>query len=766
MSASTESMDRIAILKKQIFEEFLVKKEWWGDDLTILDQPGVAEKPVIIRKALAFEKVCKEMPVELKPHELIVGVATMSSVGFGHTFPKYETDEEAEYFAKYSLDRKSVWGHHLPYYPKVLRKGYDGIILDIDAQLATLRDDETEKRDFLEAARHTLVAAREVPLRYARLVAETAAREENIDRKAELLEIARICKKVPMQPAETFQEALQSVWFTHMLLHSTLSFTPLGRVDQYLWPYYKADKEAGRITREQAAELVASFLVKFNERTQFLKEHMENHSWMGDWSQGGDPDEPTTTFDMENSADYTYGQSANHWLQSAIVGGLGPDGKDATNDLSYLFLEIINRLELVSPMLGARVHSGSPKEYLRFIADELCVGGAQPVIFNDDVICKGLMERLHIPPEDAYDYSSDGCWEVLVYGKTEYSYGHIELMPIMEAMLNNGKSLVSGKMIGRDDGDIISRLETFEDFYQAYLSQVYYRMDNAIRNKIKYYDLLHQIAPEPFLSTMVEDCIDKGLDMTNRGARYRIYSLFATGISHCVDSLAAFRKLVYEDKVVSLAEAVAAIRANWEGYEELRQRCLNRAPKYGNDDDAADDLMVRFMTDFCDRADKLNREIDWLWVSAGVATFENYPRFGHNAWASFDGRVAHEAFSSNYTPAVGRDRQGPTAVILSSTKFDLSRLNSGCPVDLRVSFNKETRGENRDILCGFLESCVELGGNVMTITKVDLETLKKAQAEPEKYLSLRVRLGGVTAYFVQLAKAQQDEYMRRTEHAM
>lgn len=766
MSAHIENMDRIDILKKQIFEEFLVKKEWWGDDLTILDQPGTSEKPIIMRKAMAFEKVCREMPMELKPHELIVGVATMSSVGFGHTFPRYETDEEAAHFAKYSLDRKSVWGHHLPYYPKVLQKGYNGIVMDIDAQLAKLGNDEQEKRDFLEAARYALVAAREVPLRYAKLVAEAAGREENIDRKAELLEISRICGKVPMEPAETFQEALQSVWFTHMLLHSTLSFTPLGRVDQYLWRYYESDVNKGNLTREQGAELIASFLVKFNERTQFLKEHMENHTSMGDWSQGGDPDEPTTTFDMDNSADYTYGQSANHWLQSAVVGGLGPDGKDATNELSYLFIEVINRLELVSPMMGARIHSGSPKKYLQFIADELCVGGAQPVLFNDDVICKGLMERLGIPAEDAYDYSSDGCWEVLVYGKTEYSYGHIELMPIMESLFNNGKSMASGKPIGRDDGDILSTLKTFDDFYEAYMSQVYHRMDNAIHNKIKYYDLLHQIAPEPFLSAMVEDCIDNNRDMTDKGARYRIYSLFATGLSHCIDSLSAFKKLVYEDKIVSLEEAVKAIRDNWEGHEDLRQRCINKIPKYGNDDEQADDLLVRFMTDFCNRADKLNREIDWLRISAGVATFENYPRFGHNAWASFDGRFAHEAFSSNFSPAVGRDRQGPTAVILSSTKFDLSRLNSGCPVDLRVSFNKETREENRDILCGFIESFVELNGNVMTITKVDLETLRKAQAEPEKYLSLRVRLGGVTAYYVQLAKAQQDEYMRRTEHSM
>ena len=242
--------------------------------------------------------------------------------------------------------------------------------------------------------------------------------------------------------------------------------------------------------------------------------------------------------------------------------------------------------------------------------------------------------------------------------------------------------------------------------------------------------------------------------------------MFVTGLSHCIDSLLAFKKLVYEDKRVSLRDAIRALKANWEGYEELRRACLEKAPKYGNDSDEADAVLTRFLEDFCDHADAWNRKVDWLQVSAGAATFENYPRFGHNAWASFDGRVAHEAFSSNFSPAVGRDKEGPTAVLLSAAKFDLSRLNSGCPIDLRVSFDKQEPEQNRAIMLAFIRSFIDLGSNIMTITKVDVETLKRAQKEPEKYVSLRVRLGGLTAYFVQLAKPQQDEYMRRTEHRM
>lgn len=757
-------MERLEVLKRQLFKEFFVKKEWWGDDLTILDQEDAAQMPLIMRKALAFEKVCREMPLDVKNQELIVGVATMSSVGFGHTFPRYETDEEAAEFAKYSLDRKSVWGHHLPYYPKVLQKGYTGIIADIDKALSETPAEDTEKIEFYKASKYTLQAAMEVPRRYVEYLRDLARDERDEVRKAELLEIARICGKVPKYPAETFHDALQSVWFVHMLLHSTLTYTPLGRVDQYLWPYYEKDINSGKITRDFAKELIGSFLIKFNERFQFNKEHMENHMTPGDWSQGGDPNEPTTAFDMSNGEEYTFAQSANHWLQSATVGGLGPDGRDATNDLSFLFIEMVNYLELVSPMISGRIHRNSPKEFVDFISGELCEGGAQPVIFNDDVIVKGLMERLGIPPEDAYDYSSDGCWEVLVYGKTEYSYGHIELLLCMEALINNGKSLNTGRVLGEDPGDVSQKLETFEAFYQAYMDQVRSRIDRALTNKMKYYDLAHKIAPEPFLSSIVEDCIENGRDMTNRGARYRIYSVFATGLSHAIDSLSAVKKLVYDDKVVTLAEYIKAVKANWEGYESLRQMALNRAPKYGNDDPESDAILKRFFNDFTDRADEWNRRIDWIKVSAGAATFENYPRFGNNAGASFDGRMAREALSSNYSPAVGRDLQGPTGVFLSATRVDLSRWNSGCPIDMTVSFVKESRKDNQKVLSGLINSFRDLGGNILTLTKVDIKTLKKAQEEPEKYTSLRVRLGGLTAYFVQLARPQQDEYMRRTEN--
>ncbi|MGD9327089.1 MAG: pyruvate formate lyase family protein [Desulfobacterales bacterium] len=757
-------LSRLQKLKHRLFKEFYEKKEWWGDDLTILDQAGVAEKPLIVRKALAIQKVCREMPLELKEDELIIGIPTMSSVGFGHTFPQYETDEEAAEAAKLCLNRKSVWGHHPPYFPKVLNRGVIDIIAETEQRLADTPESDFETREFYEAVKVALEGAEMLSLRYAEAAEFKARNIEDPKRKAELKEIARICRKVPMQPAESFHEALQSVWFIHIILHSCLNYTSLGRSDQYLWSYYIKDVESGKISREHARDLMGSWLIKFNERVQFNREHMEDHFTFGDWSQGGDPDEPTTHLDMQNANDYTFGQSANHWLQNIILSGHTPDGVDATNELSHMIIELVSELELIDPLLTVRLHKDSPEDIVQTTARALAKGGAQPAVYNDDVIVPGMVKYLNIPIEDARDYSNDGCWESLVYGRSEFSYGHIELLLSLESVLNRGASYNNGKAIGMDLGDPTA-FKTFDEFYQAFKTDMLNRLDSAVTNKLKYYDEVHKIAPTPFLSAFIEDCLEKGKDLTNGGARYRFYAPLVTGLSHAVDSLAAIKKLVYEDGAVTMEQMLEALKSNWKGHEQLRQMCLNKAPKYGNDDDYADDIASAVLGDFCDRAEEWEQKEAFFKFPVGIGTFENYPRFGNNAGPSPDGRFAQEAISSNYSPAVGRDKNGPTAVLRSSTKFDLQRVNDGCPVDLKLSFSKSEE-EGAQIVEGLIRSFVKMNGNLMTITKVSTETLRRAQEEPEKYASLRIRLGGLTAYFVQLAKPQQDEYIRRTQHGV
>jgi pyruvate-formate lyase len=757
-------MDRLSLIKKRLFKDYYDKKEWWGDELSIFDDdPSLAEKPLVVRKAIAIQKVCREMPIGLKDHELIVGLPAMASVGFGHMLPRYETDKEADAAAEVCLNRKSVWGHHNPYYPKILEKGLGGIIDEARSYKAKLGVEDGPSKDWYEAVIIALLSAEILQERYSKLCEYHAGEAETQERKKELLEIAKICRKVPMQPAESFHEALQSVWLVHTILHSTLNYTSIGRVDQYLWPFYKNDMDNGIITKQYARELLGSFLVKFNERVQLNNDHIENHFTFGDWSQGGDPDLETTHLRMSNDMDYTFGQSSNHWLQNCILSGLTPDGKDATNELSYLVIELANELEIIDPLLSVRLHKNSPEKLVRAAAKELAKGGAQPTIFNDDVVIPGMMKWLGIPKEDALDYSNDGCWETIPQGRTEFGYGHIEVLLSLESLMNRGRSLLNDKEIGPDSG-APSDFKTFDEFYEAYKQQVRYRIDIALENKLNYYDEVHKIAPIPFLSGLMEDCLKNGRDITQRGARYSFYTLLVTGFSHTVDSLAVVKKVVYEEKMVSMEKLIDILQNNWEGSERLRQYCLNRVPKYGNDDDYTDGIGKDFLTFFCDYVDEWNKKIEWLTVVSSIGTFENYPRFGYVCGASADGRFAQGPISSNYSPSVGRDTSGPTAVIRSATKFDLSRVSDGCPVDMKISFGGESDEKKYDILEDFIRSFIALGGNILTITTVSVDTLKAAQKQPEQYASLRVRLGGLTAYFVQLAKPQQEEYIKRTEH--
>jgi len=751
---------RLEKIKQRLFQEFYQKKTWWGDELSIFDDdPGLASRPLVVRKAQAVQKVCREMPIEVKDDELVVGVCTMSSVGFGHTFPRYETDAEAAAAAKVCLNRKSVWGHHNPYYHKIIEKGIAAIIREAGERKAEVPAVDTATRDWYDAVVLSLQGAEILSRRYAELCDYLAGEAQTEERAAELRDIARICRKVPMQPAGSFQEALQSVWLIHAILQSTLDYTSIGRVDQYLYPYYRQDIDAGRLTVSRAREMLGSFLVKFNERVQLDNGHIEDHFSFGDWSQGGDPNLETTHLKMSNDLPYTYGQSQNHWLQNCIVGGLTPDGREGTNELTHMVIELINELELIDPLVSLRLHKDSPEAIVQTAAKWLANGGAQPTIFNDDVVIPGMVKHLGIPLEDARDYSNDGCWETLPYGRTEFSYGHIEVLLSLESTLNRGRSLLNGNPIGPDSGEL-SGFKSFEDLLAAFKEQVRQRIDAAVENKLKYYDEVHKIAPDPFLSGLLEDCLKKGKDITQRGARYRLYAPLVTGFSHCVDSLAAIKKVVFEDQLVSLERLVEALRGDWQGEERLRQYCLNRVPKYGNDDDYVDSIGLELLEFYCDHFDQWNRKVDWIVFAPGVGTFENYPRLGYVCGASADGRRAQAPLASNYSASFGMDRNGPTAVIKSATKFDLGRLNDGCPIDLRMNFG----GDGSQVLRDFIRGFIRLGGNILTISKVSTETLRSAQKEPEKYASLRVRLGGLTAYFVQLCETQQNEFIRRTEH--
>ncbi len=755
-------MTRKEILKKRLFEvEYYTKKEWWGEFETILTDDEVKKKPLIVRKAIACKYVLENMPAALKEDELITGIARMCQIGFGHTFPQYALPEEIEEAAKYNLSPLSVWGHQPPNYERMLKEGLVGHRARIEAAKLKPENQAEEKQNLYEAMLISLDGMHNMALRYRDLNLKAAEEEKNPVRKQELLDIAHRCERVPEYPAQTFAEALQCVWFTYMAVQSNLEFIPLGRTDQYLYPYYKKDMEEGRIDDQMAEDLVTSFWVKFNERVEMNPEHWENHNHPTTYSFGCDPDDQSMFINLENGEDYNYGVSANHWDLNVIFAGTTRDGKDATNDLTYLLLETLAYLEVVTPVSAVRFSADAPQRLYDVCANILRVGTGEPVLYNDKPIIDGYV-KLGMPVEDARDYSNDGCWETLVPGKSHYSYAHMEVLQLLEYVLMRGESLVRHQKEGLDQGDPC-RYKDFEEFYGAFRKQLQLKCSQVIENRIRFYGASYKIAPDPLISAMIDGCVEKGRDLTSGGAEYTIFSPLITGLADCVDSLAAIKKLVYEEKKVSMAELVEALRTDFKDKEALRLMLWNRAPKFGNDNPYVDEIVGRIIHDVEETTAEYAAKYPNIIMPIGIGTFENYNKFGHKVGASASGRHAQEGVGSNYSPAFGADMTGPTAAIKSVISPDLWRYVTGCPLDIQVNSNETSGEDGLKRLSGLIRAFIDMGGMMITITGVSEEMLKDAQVHPEQYRSLRVRMGGLSAYFIALPREMQDILIKKTK---
>ena len=764
-------MKRIEKIKKRLFEkEFYTKKEWWGEDKTILTNDEIKKEPLPVRKALAMDYMYRNMPIELKDDELVVGICMMNSIGFGRVFVEYALEEEKAAAAKHCFSEKSVWGHHPPNYEKVINIGLDGVKKEIYERVARELEKEEQDEEALILWRSMIIALDGVVAmarRYSDLAFKTALEEKDPVRKKELLEISRICNRVPEYPAETFQEAVQCAWFIFIAHQSAMNSVPVARADQYLYPLYKKDIESGHITKEFAREIIGSYVAKFSERVQMNKDDWEIHLDAMSVLPGGDPDEITGMFNMENDAEYNYGTSANHWLLNMILGGLNSDGSDATNDVTYMILEEWGYLEPVAPVLSVRFHDNTPDRLYRECADILRHGSGEPCIYNDEPIIKGLV-RDGVPIEDARCYSNDGCWEALIPGKTQFGYLHIELMQLLEYMFMNGKSLVRKRKEGADIGDV-NEIKTYDEFYEKYFTYINSVIDGLIADRIKYADDQYKIAPQPLLSALVDGCIENGRDMSRLGAKYNMLCFVLTGLASFVDSLAVVKKLVFEDKTVTLAELKEAMETNFEGKEPLRMMLKNEVPKFGNDNSYTDDICAKLLADISAIiAEKNKNKVlgEKYILNLAIGTFENYPRFGHNLGASIDGRLYQETLSSNYSPSFGVDKNGPTAAFKSITHADLIPYYVGCPLDIQINPNEVEGEDGLDRMVTMMKAFRELGGIMLTINGVSEEELKDAQVNPMKHQSLRVRLGGLSAYFIALAKEQQDNIIKRTNHSV
>lgn len=770
-------MNRMERIKERLFtKDFHTKIEWWGKDETILTSDEIKAEPLVVRKALAIQHLLRGMPAELKPDELIVGKINMLSVGYGREFPQYALPEEKEAGRKAGFSEKNVAAKHPADYEKLLRVGINGvkeeIYHEIEKELA-LDEPDSEKLNLWRAMIISLDAVVDLAHRYAEMCLRQARSESDPKRRAELLEMSRICNKVPEHPAGSYHEALQSFFFFFLCLHSCMEEVAAGRPDQYFYPYFKKDIDEGKLTMEQAEELTGSWLVKFSERVQLDPELWEfDHMTAIDENyDGGCLDNETNVFSMENAEEYNLGTSANHWEQNVILGGVHADGSDATNELTYMILKMWSYFELVSPVMSVRFHKNSPSRLYEECARILRNGSGEPTIYNDEPIINGLVKS-GIPLEEARGYSNDGCWEVLIPGKTNYQYGHIQVLLLLEYLLGRGESMVRHQKEAPDFGDPLS-FKTFDEFYAAFLDAIRFDVDRIMKLRIGYWQERYKIAPSVLFSALLDNCIPQGRDIANGGAKYSLYTFLITGFANCIDSLIAIKKFVYEDKTISMADLIDALKSDFAGNEPLRQMLINRAPKFGNDDIYADDLAARLMNDFETIVNKRAAQPDVkergepnFIVNVGCGTFESYANFGHRCGASADGRHSQDTVSSNYSPSVGLDINGPTAVIRSITHPNIMPYYSGGPLDMQINSNEVVGEQGVKRVESLIKSFQELGGIMMTVTGTSTETLLDAQEHPEKYPGLRVHLGGLSAYFVALSRAQQDIIIHRTKHSL
>jgi formate C-acetyltransferase len=437
-----------------------------------------------------------------------------------------------------------------------------------------------------------------------------------------------------------------------------------------------------------------------------------------------------------------------------------------------MVLDCLERFELTSPVVTARLHRASPERLVRRVAEVLKRGGGMPYIDNDDAIIAAY-ESLGVPAADARDYANSNCWETMIAGKSDQELIRgINFLLVLEWVLTRGVTRARGEREGIDTGDP-TRFGTFDELLDAWKRQ----LDVLISRNVDYVgsryfsrDLYHsghgRYSSNPLLSALTLDCVERVEDVIRGGARYVIWHVMGEAVANCVDALAAIKRLVYDERAVSMETVLHALASNWAGHEALRQRMVARAPKFANDSEYADSICRELMSWFVERTRLHAKRHPSILFPCSVGTFSWYASIGAEVGASCDGRFAGQPVTANFSPSLGMDLAGPTAAIRSYCKMPMASLAAGAPIDLRLTAGSLSGDAGTDRLAAFVKAFLALGGNMMTITVTDVEMLKRAMVEPERYRGLRVRMGGWSAYFVALSEEQQRLHIARVEHGL
>lgn len=624
-------------------------------------------------------------------------------------------------------------GHICPNVVKWLELGPAGLKAEVERKLAASNG---ECEDFYKGMLIVLTASQDFMKRYGKLAAEMASSSINTAEIDNLLNISRICFKLSEKPAETFHEALQSVWFLFVILHmesNASSFSP-GRMDQYLYPYLSKDFENNLISMEEALELIEALWLKFNQIV-----YLRN----------------------SNSAKYFAGFPIGF---NVAVGGQTQDGQDASNILTFLFLKAQDNIRLPQPNLSARLFSGSSEEFVDECSRVIGLGSGMPQIFNDESIIPA-MENQGISHDDAVNYAVVGCVELSTHGNYLgwSDAAMFNLVKALELTINNGRCLLTGKKLGLETG-YLSDFDSYESLEKAFEKQLDYFIEKMIK-ACDVVDRLHaEILPSPFLSGVIDDCIANGSDVTAGGASYNLSGIQAIQVANIADSLAAIKKLVYADKTVNAGKLLKALQSNFEGDEALRQLCLNHVPKYGNDVEWVDLLGLKWIRYFADRLGEYTNARGGPYHT-GLYTVSAHVPMGRNVGATPDGRLAEQPLADGGMSAVyGRDVTGPTALLKSVSTIDSMLGSNGTLLNMKFlpEFFRTQAGIKK--FSALLRAFVKLKINHVQFNVVSREDLLAAKENPEAYKGLIVRVAGYTAYFTELADDLQNEIIERTSY--
>ncbi|MBJ2126585.1 pyruvate formate lyase family protein [Flavobacterium sp. IB48] len=806
---------RVCNLLLETFEKWHTKPKWFRfgemghlfdyykkDELNKIMALSVAERKGLAIKKM-FEIICdpehRELhgTMEINPIELLIGTLPPYSVGQGKELLRYLTEEETLYWELRYFNEWSPFGHIVPDHEAILQKGILGIIEDCQQKKSVVPD--ISKKQFYTSVIDSLNGVLFFVNAYADYASDIARSFHPTDERAiNLIEISTRLREHPAKPAKTFMDALQSIYIIHCALHFTGEIVPIGRLDQLLDNFYEADLKNGTITQEKAQEALDCFWIKLDEKVVLNRRFIEDRFTSSDGALLG----------AGGPSNFDQGALINQWMQQVTIGGVIANNNSepmcAVNDLTFMCLESARRLPLNSPTLDLRVHAKSDRKLFQAAAKTILSGGAHPILMNDDKIIPALQYKTggYVELKSARNYACDGCYETLFAGETEFSFGFVGALDILEKALNSGAGFgSSGSTYSRGSKSSYrskqsAEITTFNEFWDVLEQHMLLGCHKFLHGVLTAYGIKEQVSPSPLLSAMINGCIEKGRDLAGGGARYHLFSPLMTGISTTTDSLYVIKELVFNKKNFTLEELVSCLRTNWGKTNEvtglaltperiavIRNLCIAQ-PKFGQGNKEVDELAYSLINSFYnnlqevreakihlqdwkrlkDRYHELGHEFEIL-LAPGVGTFEQYNFSGSFVGATPDGRYAFNAIGSDLSPApYHSDQSIPQTPVIkfmdgleSYCDPSISLLSDGAPPDFNIK-----EDFNIDELTNIIEAFAKgHGGNMLTITVSDPETMANAQQNPDDYNLLRVRMGGWTEFFISLFPALQEQHKRR-----